>query len=59
VLVLAPGVELVSVEEHCRARLAKFKVPSTSEVIEELPKTATGKIDKKPLRKRVRSRSGA
>jgi len=58
VLVLAPGIELAGVEEHCRARLATFKVPSTWEVIDELPKTATGKIDKKPLRERVRSRSG-
>jgi acyl-CoA synthetase (AMP-forming)/AMP-acid ligase II len=44
-------------EEHCRARLAAFKVPSSWEVVEELPKTSTGKIDKKPLREKLASAS--
>jgi acyl-CoA synthetase (AMP-forming)/AMP-acid ligase II len=59
VVVLAPGADLADVEAHCRAHLAKFKVPSTWEVIDELPKTSTGKIDKKPLRERLREGSTA
>jgi long-chain acyl-CoA synthetase len=50
VLVLAQGTELAEVEAHCRESLAAFKVPSTWDCVEELPKTSTGKIDKKPLR---------
>ena len=50
VIVLAPGFELARVEEHCRELLAAFKVPSSWQVVDELPKTSTGKIDKKPLR---------
>jgi long-chain acyl-CoA synthetase len=50
VVVLAPGFELARVEEHCRELLASFKVPSSWQVVDELPKTSTGKIDKKPLR---------
>jgi long-chain acyl-CoA synthetase len=50
VVVLAPGAELARVEEHCRELLAAFKVPSSWQVVDELPKTSTGKIDKKPLR---------
>jgi long-chain acyl-CoA synthetase len=50
VLVLAEGAELEEIEQHCRERLAPFKVPSTWQVVDELPKTSTGKIDKKPLR---------
>jgi long-chain acyl-CoA synthetase len=50
VLVLAPGTELTEVEAHCRKSLAAFKVPSTWACVDELPKTSTGKIDKKPLR---------
>jgi acyl-CoA synthetase (AMP-forming)/AMP-acid ligase II len=53
VLVLAEGVDLAEVEEHCRERLAPFKVPSSWDVVEDLPKTATGKIDKKVLRERL------
>jgi long-chain acyl-CoA synthetase len=51
-VVLADGVDLAEIEEHCRGRLAAFKVPSSWDVVEELPKTATGKIDKKVLRAR-------
>ena len=47
------AVDLAEVEEHCRERLAPFKVPSSWDVVEALPKTATGKIDKKVLRERL------
>ena len=53
VVVMAPGTDLEDVERHARERLAKFKVPTTWEVVDELPKTSTGKIDKKPLRARL------
>jgi long-chain acyl-CoA synthetase len=53
VLVLAPGTDVAEVEAHCRRRLAAFKVPSGWEAVPELPKTSTGKIDKKPLRERL------
>ncbi|MGE0737356.1 MAG: long-chain fatty acid--CoA ligase [Alphaproteobacteria bacterium] len=35
---------------HCRKNLAKYKVPARIEIIADLPKTAVGKIDKKPLK---------
>jgi predicted nucleotidyltransferase len=35
---------------HCRANLAKYKVPVLVEVVESIPKTAVGKIDKVALR---------
>jgi len=34
----------------CRARMAHFKVPHSFTVVSELPKTATGKIQKFVLR---------
>ncbi len=37
--------------EFCRARLSKFKVPSTVEFMDEFPRTSTGKIRKVDLRK--------
>ena len=36
--------------EHCRHRLMKMKVPSYIEIVEELPKTPVGKIQKNLLR---------
>ncbi len=47
-----PG-QTASLEEitaHCRERLASYKVPRMIEVIEELPKTLTGKIQRVALR---------
>jgi long-chain acyl-CoA synthetase len=55
VVALVAGTEVAELETHCRARLAAFKVPSSWEVVAELPKTSTGKIDKKPLRARIES----
>jgi long-chain acyl-CoA synthetase len=36
--------------EHCRANLAKFKVPATVEFRDELPKTMVGKVLRRVLR---------
>jgi acyl-CoA synthetase (AMP-forming)/AMP-acid ligase II len=59
VVALVAGTDLADVEAFCRERLAPFKVPVTWELVEALPKTSTGKIDKKPLRERVRSSAPA
>ncbi|HYF18987.1 MAG TPA: AMP-binding protein, partial [Ramlibacter sp.] len=44
--------------EHCAANLARYKVPARIEALEALPRTGVNKIDKKPLKDRVR-REGA
>jgi fatty-acyl-CoA synthase len=36
---------------YCREKLAHFKVPKVFNLVTELPKTATGKIQKYVLRK--------
>ena len=38
---------------HCRERMAAFKRPRTIHVVQELPKTATGKIKRFVLRDQV------
>jgi long-chain acyl-CoA synthetase len=46
--------EPITVEDifvHCRANLAKYKVPASIEIVSEIPKTAIGKIDKAALRR--------
>ncbi|MBL8584667.1 MAG: acyl--CoA ligase [Rhizobiaceae bacterium] len=37
--------------EHCRAQLSKYKLPDRIEIAETLPLTATGKLQRKELRK--------
>ena len=51
-LVFKPGASASDEElrEFCRARIAKFKVPHSFTPVAELPKTATGKIQKFVLR---------
>ncbi|MGV3660792.1 MAG: long-chain-fatty-acid--CoA ligase [Prosthecobacter sp.] len=51
-LVLKPGAEATpeALRAFCREQLAHFKVPHGFEFIPELPKTATGKIQKYVLR---------
>jgi len=39
-------VEAAELEERCRAKLASFKVPRAFVVVEKLPRTALGKIQK-------------
>jgi fatty-acyl-CoA synthase len=53
---LRPGRQAAAEEilEHCRAHLARYKVPRTV-VFTELPRTSTGKIQKFLLRERART----
>ena len=52
-VVLKPGATATDKEliEHTRSRLAHFKAPHSVTFVQELPKTATGKIQKYVLRK--------
>ena len=40
------GVDPKAVEAHCRDRLAAFEVPKTIAVADELPRTASGTVDR-------------
>ncbi len=48
----APGgtLDVASLEEHCRARLASYKIPVRFVVVDVLPRSPVGKIDKLTLR---------
>lgn len=51
-IVCAPGAQL-SIEDitaHCRGRLASYKTPRHLRVVESLPRTASGKLQKAALR---------
>ena len=52
VVVLKSGeeAEAVLIEAHCRARLARFKIPRRVEFVETLPRTPSGKVQKHLLR---------
>jgi benzoate-CoA ligase len=45
----------VALEQHCRDRMASFKRPRRIIVVDELPKTATGKIRRFALRRQLES----
>lgn len=53
VVVLRDGAILTDLElmDYCRGKLAHFKAPKSVSFIEELPKTASGKIQKVLIRK--------
>ncbi len=50
-----PGARLTEDDlmAHCRANLARYKVPARIRFLEALPKTSVAKIDKNALRKRA------
>jgi long-chain acyl-CoA synthetase len=52
-LVKRPGAALSGEEimRHCQSNLAKYKTPRYVEIVDQLPKTTLGKIQKKELRK--------
>ena len=43
------SVDVHDLVEHCAARLAKFKVPKVVHMVDELPRTAVGKVQKHRL----------
>lgn len=47
---LRPAADLVA---HCRARLTAHKIPRRIRFVAELPKTASGKVDKSALEKMI------
>jgi len=53
IVTLADGASLTAaeLEAHCSARLARYKVPKTLEIVAELPRTASGKVQKALLRR--------
>jgi fatty-acyl-CoA synthase len=57
VVVAKPGCKLSEGEliEFCRSRLAHYKCPHSIEFCESLPKTATGKVLKRELRRKYQS----
>ncbi len=50
---VSPGTTPEVLIEHCAERLARFKVPRTVTVIEELPRNPSGKVLKRELRNRT------
>jgi fatty-acyl-CoA synthase len=53
-VVLKPNAQAGEIEliEHCRSRLAHYKCPRSVEFLESLPRTGTGKVLKRDLRKK-------
>jgi fatty-acyl-CoA synthase len=52
------GLDAETVAAHCRARLAKYKVPATIVVTDRIPRTASGKVQKHVLRARALDEMG-
>ena len=53
VLVEGATASAEQINEHLSSRVARFWIPDEYAFIDEVPKTATGKFDKKVLRKRL------
>jgi acyl-CoA synthetase (AMP-forming)/AMP-acid ligase II len=53
-VVLKPNAQAGEIEliEHCRSRLAHYKCPRSVEFLKSLPRTGTGKVLKRDLRKK-------
>jgi acyl-CoA synthetase (AMP-forming)/AMP-acid ligase II len=53
-VVLRPGATASAAEliEHVRSAIARYKAPKAVELVEELPKTSTGKVQKFELREK-------
>jgi fatty-acyl-CoA synthase len=53
-VVLADGKSATEDEliEHVKSKIARYKAPKAVEIVEELPKTSTGKVQKFELREK-------
>jgi len=52
VIVGRAGLELEALQAHCHAHLARFKVPKRFELVDALPRNASGKVLKAAVRAR-------
>lgn len=54
-VVLAPGatLDVDGLREHCRANLARYAIPKAFLVVDELPRSPTGKVLRRELRDRL------
>lgn len=48
-----PEFTVAEIREHCRGRLASYKIPTRVVVVDDLPRNSTGKIHKAVLRERL------
>jgi acyl-coenzyme A synthetase/AMP-(fatty) acid ligase len=48
-VVLKGAVTVEELQAHCRARLADFKVPKVIYLTKELPRTPTGKVQRRQV----------
>ena len=55
----AGTIDAMSIQAHCRDRLAPYKIPKHVEFVEALPKTASGKIKRRALMDGAESREGS
>jgi long-chain acyl-CoA synthetase len=44
------ALKIEALQAHCADNLAKYKLPSEIRIVDDLPRTAIGKVDKKALR---------
>ncbi len=51
-VVVAPGIEIEMLREHCRAELAGYKRPKDYVLVDEIPKNPGGKVAKGVVRER-------
>ena len=60
-VVARPGASLdaAALTEHLRDRVAKWWIPDAFELVDGIPRTAVGKIDKRLLREQYADRSGS
>jgi acyl-CoA synthetase (AMP-forming)/AMP-acid ligase II len=58
--VLRPGAEPGESEliAHCKQLIASYKCPKSIDFVAQLPRLATGKLDKPELRHRYAKRTG-
>jgi oxalate---CoA ligase len=56
---LSADAEAAGLVAYCRQRLAAFKVPARIDVLTEIPRTATGKVQRRRVAEHVQARTGS
>jgi acyl-coenzyme A synthetase/AMP-(fatty) acid ligase len=52
-LACGAGLDAAAIRDHCLERLPRYMVPERFELLDQLPKTSTGKIDRTRLAARA------